>query len=334
MQNQTFKKLDSFSHVYVEKRALEYKTTKFILNKLQNSQIIECNHYKDIFNSYSNNFRLQKDYSTKIILAKKEDNFLYEGSSLIQNQDQKNFFYTPVILNCLYDCHYCFLQGMYPSSFIVVFVNIEDFFYHVEEKLESLNNEKIFLSISYDSDLLALENITNITNQWLDFAKNKKNLELEIRTKSANYKSICNNNINKNILLSYSLSPNIICKNYEINCAKLENRVKALNKSLQDGWKISIVIDPIIKIDDYKKVYLEFIEYLKDNIDLKKIEYFIIGCFRMSSNHLKNIKKTNLTSDIIYDNYEIKNQTVYYKDEKEIIAYIKTLLKPYKIYTT
>ena len=30
--------------------------------------------------------------------------------------------------NCLFDCRYCFLQGMYNSSNFVIFVNYEDFF--------------------------------------------------------------------------------------------------------------------------------------------------------------------------------------------------------------
>ena len=32
------------------------------------------------------------------------------------------------MFNCIYDCDYCYLQGMYPSANIVVFVNHEDFF--------------------------------------------------------------------------------------------------------------------------------------------------------------------------------------------------------------
>ena len=168
---QNFSKLNSFSHVYIEQKALKYPLTKIILNKLKNSNIIECTHYKDIFNSYSNDFRVQKNYSNKIILAVKDDNFLYKGSALIQNQGFENFYYTPIILNCLYDCHYCFLQGMYPSAFIVIFVNIEDFYKAVIDKLNELNNEKLFLSISYDSDLLALENITYLVADWLNFAK-------------------------------------------------------------------------------------------------------------------------------------------------------------------
>jgi spore photoproduct lyase len=215
---------------------------------------------------------------------------------------------------------------MYPSAFIVIFVNIDDFYQSVNNKLKELKNNKMFLSISYDSDLLALENITGLTNGWLNFAKDKNNLSLEIRTKSANYKSISKNSINKNIILSWSLSPQIVASNYEIGCAKLEKRVKACQDAINDGWNVSIVIDPIIKIDNFFQVYKDFINYLKNNINFEKINSFIVGSFRMSSSHLKNIKKTNLKSDIIYYPYKSANKTVFYEDEKQIIKYIVKLI--------
>jgi hypothetical protein len=46
----------------------------------------------------------------------------------------------------------------------------------------------------------------------------------------------------------------------------------------------------------------------------------------MSSSHLKNIKKTNLKSDIIYYPYKSANKTVFYEDEKQIIKYIVKLI--------
>lgn len=30
------------------------------------------------------------------------------------------------MMNCIFDCEYCYLKGMYPSGNLVVFVNLED----------------------------------------------------------------------------------------------------------------------------------------------------------------------------------------------------------------
>ena len=39
--------------------------------------------------------------------------------------------------NCIYDCRYCFLQGMYRSAHYVVFINYEDYQWAIEERLRS-----------------------------------------------------------------------------------------------------------------------------------------------------------------------------------------------------
>ena len=244
--------LQNFSHIYVEKRVLSHPFTREILSKFPKSQIIEIEHYKDKFNSYSQNFRAQKN-SQKLILAKKESPFLYEISDLIQTQDS-NFLYTTPMLNCVYDCHYCFLQGMYPSANIVLFVNVEDFFEEVDKYLKE--NSHLFLSISYDTDLLAVENVFGIAKKWIEFAKDKP-LKIEIRTKAINIDKLP---LNKNTILSFSLSPQEVIDKYELHTPSLKARIKAIQKVINKGLKPAITIDPIIKIPNYKIVYKNFIK--------------------------------------------------------------------------
>ena len=313
----------NFSHIYVEKRVLSHPFTKEILSKFPKAQIIEIEHYKDKFNSYSQNFRAQKNYQ-KLILAKKETPFLYEISDLIQTQDS-NFLYTTPMLNCVYDCHYCFLQGMYPSANIVLFVNLEDFFKEVDRYLKE--NSHLFLSISYDTDLLAVENIFGIAKKWIEFAKDRP-LKIEIRTKAINVDKLP---LNKNIVLSFSLSPQEVIDKYELNTPSLKARIKAIQKVINKGIKPAITIDPIIKIPNYKIVYKNFIKEVFDNIDYKNIDSVVIGTFRMNSTQFKNIKKSGLISDILYYDYDVRNGIVSYKDDKEIEEYIKSLLPNIKM---
>ena len=297
--------------------------TKKILSKFPKSQIIEIEHYKDKFNSYSQNFRAQKN-SQKLILAKKESPFLYEISDLIQRQDS-NFLYTTPMVNCVYDCHYCFLQGMYPSANIILFVNVEDFFEEVDKYLKA--HSHLFLSISYDTDLLAVENIFNIAKKWIEFAKDKP-LKIEIRTKAINIDKLP---LNKNTILSFSLSPQEVIDKYELHTPSLKARIKAIQKVINKGLKPAITIDPIIKIPNYKIVYKNFIKEVFDNIDYKNIDSVVIGTFRMNSTQFKNIKKSGLISDILYYDYDVRNGVVSYKDDKEIEEYIKSLLPNVKM---
>lgn len=47
------------------------------------------------------------------------------------------------MFNCIYDCRYCFLQGMYSSANYVIFVNFEDFDKEIEEVIQDNKDKKI-----------------------------------------------------------------------------------------------------------------------------------------------------------------------------------------------
>ena len=110
---------------YIEKQIFDKNLTQKIINKF-NPKIIEIDHYKDIFNRSHQNFNYQKQRNV-LILAKKEKNFLYKGSNFCNNRGYQNFFYSTQILGCIYNCHYCYLAGMYPCGYPVIFVNEDDF---------------------------------------------------------------------------------------------------------------------------------------------------------------------------------------------------------------
>jgi len=309
-----------FSHIYVEKRVLNEPYVKEILSKFKKAEIIEINHYKDRFNPYYQSFRAQKN-SQSLILAKKESPFLYTASDLIQKLNN-NFYYSTPMLNCVYDCHYCFLQGMYPSSNLVLFVNFEDFFYEVNRYYKKLGF--LFLSISYDTDILAVENLFGVAKKWAEFVKNK-DIKIELRTKSVNVDF----EYQENLIFAFSLSPDIVIEKYEKFTPNLDARIKAVKKVINKGYKPIIVFDPIIKVKDYKKIYSEFIKKIFSEINYRNIEAIVYGTFRMNSTQFKIIKK-ELLSDIYYYPYSVKNGIVEYEDREEIIKFIENLFPPVK----
>ena len=67
--------------------------------------------------------------------------------------------------NCLYDCDYCFLQGLYSSANYVLFVNYEDFFEHISHTIEKNKNDSQMFFSGYDCDSLAFDKISGFSNQ-------------------------------------------------------------------------------------------------------------------------------------------------------------------------
>jgi len=301
----------NFSHIYLEKGARDYPLTQLALSKYPNTEIVELDHYKDFFNRPRQDFQLQKS-SMKLILAKKTVPFLYSASHMVQEYGTPNVFYITPILNCLYNCDYCFLQGMYSSGNLVVFVNEEDFFNAIQTKLDKLENpsKPMVVSISYNTDLMAMENIIPVTSRWIKFAKTQENLKIEIRTKSALFSSLNKIEPSENVILSWTLSPQEICEKYEATASPLHRRISSLKNALETGWPVRLCFDPVIFVDGWETLYGCFIEDVFREINADHLLDVTLGVFRMNKDYFNRIRKRETKSDIYYDQYAIESDTV------------------------
>ncbi|HKJ33569.1 MAG TPA: hypothetical protein VKA34_17165 [Balneolales bacterium] len=315
-----------FSHIYLEKEALNYEDTHCILNKYPKSTRIVVDHYKDVFARSGQDWRLQKK-SMNLILAVRKDQFLYTGSEVTPDFGYDDrFFYNALVLNCIYDCDYCYLQGMFPSANVVMFVNNDDYIQHT---LDELKNGPMYLAVSYDTDLLAFEKMIPYCSRWIETASENPELVVEIRSKSANYRAIQHHKPVDNVILAWTLSPDTIARLYEKRTPPLKSRLKAINAAIEDGWQVRICIDPIMRVQNWKDHYAELIETLSETVPLHKVSDFSVGVFRMSKDYLKRIRKQRSDTDVLYHDYETKDGVTTYKDDdrKEMERLVVGLLK-------
>ena len=300
-----------FSHLYVEKKILNHPQTLKIIEKFEYSQIILIDHYKEVFNRPNQSFSAQSN-SKKLILAHKEGKFLHEGSQYSDGFDHQQFFYASSVMGCLYDCDYCYLQGLYPSANTVLFVNLEDAF---SELLPYLGHDTL-VATSYDTDTMAIESLTRQTLRWLEFAQIHPNLHLEIRTKSANINALKNAVPSDRVTLAWTLSPQRIIERYEHATPSLKKRLNAIQEAIEKGWKVRLCIDPVIYTDQFDTLYPELIETIFATIDSEKIEQLTLGSFRMSQNHLRSLKKLR-RSDVAFYPYTVKDEMATYPEAIE-----------------
>ena len=313
--------LPDFSHIYVESQSIDSDIAEQSFKRFPKAKIIEIEDYKKIFNKNGQDFQIQK-LSTKLILAKKQPPFIYPATDIIQDSGFSNFYYCTPILNCIYNCEYCFLQGMYSSANIVVFTNTEEVKDAVKKQIleRKYPDEPLLLSLSYNTDILALENILPLTKQWIDFANNTDDLFMEIRTKSGLTSSFNKLKPSKKILFAWTLSPNNIIQKYEHKTPLLERRIMSIQKIVDSGWPVRLSFDPILIYPNWKEDYKQMFERIKETISGDKIFDITIGVFRMSDDFYNRIKKTKPDSDLFYNNYDnsnnVKNVT---KDQKEMV---------------
>ena len=313
--------LPDFSHIYVESQSIESNIAEQSFKRFPKAKIIEIEDYKKIFNKNGQDFQIQK-LSTKLILAKKQPPFIYPATDIIQDSGFSNFYYCTPILNCIYNCEYCFLQGMYSSANIVVFTNTKEVKDAVKKQIleRKYPDEPLLLSLSYNTDILALENILPLTKQWIDFANNTDDLFMEIRTKSGLTSSFNKLKPSKKILFAWTLSPNNIIQKYEHKTPLLERRIMSIQKIVDSGWPVRLSFDPILIYPNWKEDYKQMFERIKETISGDKIFDITIGVFRMSDDFFNRIKKTKPDSDLFYNNYDNSNNVkTVTKDQKEMV---------------
>ncbi len=320
-QSETSLLHNAFSHVYVEKQALDFPATKIILESFPHALIVEIEHYKDFFCRSGQDFQLQKS-SQKLILAVRKDKFIYEGADVCHSFGHSSFYYTSSILNCIYNCDYCYLQGMLPSGNMVVFVNLEDYLSRVDALLKSA---PLYLTVSYDTDLLAFENIYPFTSGWIEYAGKKEGLTMEIRTKSVNYKAISRLKPYDNVILAWTISPDSIIAKYEKNTPSLEARLGAIKEAASDGWKVRLCFDPMILTDNWQGIYEECIRKIFNMVRSSEIDDVSIGVFRMASHYLKKIRKNRLDSSLIHYPFDCRDGICSYPEEikRELIYFVR-----------
>lgn len=308
-----------YSHIYIEKAAYNHPITQRVLSHFPNSTLIEVNHYKDVFCRSHQNYMLQKQ-SPSLILAQKQNKLLYEGAPVCQDFGNKHFYYSSSVMNCVYDCEYCYLQGMYLSANQVIFVNLEDIFHEVELLLKK---HPVYLCVSYDTDLLAMENVLGYVKEWSEFALKHSDLTIEIRTKSANRSPLNRLVPNENIIFAWTLSPQGIAERFEHNTPSFNQRLSCIQEAIQKGFPVRLCFDPMIYIEDWRNLYSDMIESTFAAISGDKIKDVSIGAFRVSHDYMKQMRKQRPDSQIIQYPFENENGVFQYgkKLSKEMIDF-------------
>lgn len=301
----------SFSHIYVEKSIRGHSRVKKILEKFPAAEVVEIGHYKDVFNRSRQSYRFQH-CSQKLILAARRGMLLYRGAPVCQDFGNRFFYYTSCVMNCIYDCEYCYLKGMYPSANIVVFVNLEDFFTQTEQILKE---HSLYLCVSYDTDLPALEGLTGYVGEWSVFAGQHENLKLEIRTKCAGGSFVRGIRPLPNVIYAFTLSPQTVIERYEHRTPSLAQRLSCAAELLEAGCLVRLCFDPMIYMSGWEQQYDEMLEQVCGRVDLQKIVDVSVGTFRVSQEYLKNMRRQEPDSAAVWFPFQNENGYCHYPEE-------------------
>ena len=273
--------------LYVERGIRQHSRSQAILQRFPAARVIEIGHYGELFNRHRQNFRLQKRRPA-LILARKQGRLVLPAPTEYAIGGEHNHYFSHM-LNCLYDCRYCFLQGMYRSAHYVLFVNFEDFARAIEQTLAAEPDENHYFFSGYDCDSLALEPVTGFVDYFLPLFRQHPNAWLELRSKSTQIRRLLESEPLERVVVAFSLSPENIVQALEHKTPSLDKRLAAIVKLQRQGWPIGLRFDPLIYHHDYQRHYQHLFQQVFNQVDPTRLHSVSLGNLRLPEDYFKQI---------------------------------------------
>lgn len=87
---------------------------------------------------------------------------------------------------------------------------------------------------------------------------------------------------------------------YERWSANLDDRIKDVNRLLDLWFKVGLRFIPLLLVRDYEKIYLEFIQYIKQKIDLQRVYSIFVWWLLYTKKDYNKILSKFPDLDILY----------------------------------
>ena len=301
--------------LYIESAISEHTRVAAIRRRFPEARVIECERYGEVFNRKAQNFRLQKQRPA-LILAHKHQKFVLPAPPGYGIGSRHNYYFSHM-LNCLYDCRYCFLQGMYQSANYVLFVNYEDFQQEIRDICQQIPDEPLYFFSGYDCDSLAFEPVTGFAEAFLPLFNELPNAWLELRTKSTQIRNLLSREPLPRCVVAFSLSPEMVAAKVEAKAPSVTKRIEAAAKLQQLGWPIGLRFDPLIYQHDYREQYRALFEQVFSTIDASSLHSVSLGVFRLPEHFFKKIHKLYPDERLFASPLQSASGMVSYREELE-----------------
>lgn len=311
--------------IYIEDEIAEHPRAREIVARLPKARRVACQRYGEVFNRRAQSFRLQKRRPS-LILARKFDRFVLAAPAGYGIGSERNFYFSHM-LNCLYDCRYCFLQGMYRSAHFVVFVNYEDFFQQIEE-LATKDAEETFFFSGYDCDSLAFDKVTGFVSHALPWFRRLPQAWLELRTKSTQIDALLATEPLLNVVVAFSFTPEAVSQALEHKVPSVERRIAAMARLAERGWRLGLRFDPLMHCQDFKARYRQLFAQVFASVDGSTLHSVSFGPFRLPIDFFRTLERLYPEEPLVAGPFERRGGMVSYRAalEQEMVGACQELL--------
>lgn len=312
--------------VYVEEGVREHSRTQEFLARLPRAQVVRCDHYGEVFNRRAQDFRLQKTRPAWIVGAK-SGGWVLEAPPGYGVGGDENYYFSHM-LNCVYDCGYCFLQGMFRSAHYLWFVNYEDFMTAIDQRLAATDSNAVWFFSGYDCDSLAAEPMTGFAAEFLPFFAARPRAWLELRTKSVQVDALLPHEPIANCVVAFSFTPAEVHAELERGVPTVERRIDAMVRLAERGWTLGLRFDPLIWSRDHQQRYSRLFDRVFTEIPESSVHSVSLGAFRLPRGFYARMRKMSPADPLLAGPLVDREGLVSYRPEleEELVSSVSALL--------
>ena len=269
--------------IYFEKEIENYTLGRKLLEQYNDVPRFEIKSHNNIEELRTKENKDFPDLKRNLIIGVRKTH------KFVENHKTSDYLVPYTSSGCTASCLYCYLVCNYNKcAYLRLFVNREQMLEKIIKTSEKSERELTF-EIGSNSDLVLENTITgNLIWTIENFCDSKKGF-ITFPTKFDMVDDLLNLDHKGRVVVRMSVNPEFIINRVELGTSRLSGRIQAINNLKEAGYKIGILIAPVIFVDNWKDLYLELIQTLNKNLtpSVKKDVFFEIIFMTYSYVHTK-----------------------------------------------
>lgn len=285
------KRIFCASEVRHNKRAID------LIQRFQPEQILEVKDVRDA-NQYLERFSDPVAEGKQSLFLANFSGRFFEQCPCTKGYVRCGYWILSPVVGCPLDCSYCILQAYLNSYPIQVYLNLEDLFAEIEKWQMAHPEKRIRLGTGELADSLALEPELGYAKTLIEFFSNRQGFVFEFKTKTDCISPFLEFKPSENIIISWSVNPELAVQNEEKGSAGIEARLNAAKSLTEKGWRIGFHFDPILP--EYGiNAYLDLIEHIFQQVKPEMVKWISLGTLRFPPSLKPIIKSRHPESRIL-----------------------------------
>lgn len=316
--------------IYYEKEIIEYPLGQQLMEQYKDVPKVIIENHNNIEEMRKKQNSEFPDMKKNLIIGVRKTH------KFVENHKTSDYLVPYTSSGCTAMCMYCYLVCNYNKcAYLRLFVNREQMLEKIIKTAQKSEKQLTF-EIGSNSDLVLENTITgNLVWTIEKFAKTEKGF-LTFPTKFDMVDEILPLQHNRKIIIRMSVNPEEIINKVEFGTSRLKGRIEAINKLAEAGYKIGILIAPVILVKNWKELYTELIQKLNQTLSVKakKEAFFEIIFMTYSYVHTRINQEAFPNAINLYDKEKMtgRGRGKYgYKEKNRIEAelYLREQMKKY-----